>query len=131
MSRHILFSQVFIKSRTDSSGFCEKLGYQGDNDPVNLARCAREVMRKFFLEAEIGITGCNFAIADSGLINLNTNEGNADLTISIPKTQIVLMGMERIVPTMREAEVLDNLLARSAVGQNLTTYVTFAGQKCG
>ena len=44
-------------------------------------------MRKFFLEAEIGITGCNFAIADSGLINLNTNEGNADLTISIPKTQ--------------------------------------------
>lgn len=81
------------------------------------------------MEAEIGITGCNFAIADSGLINLNTNEGNADLTISIPKTQIVLMGMERIVPTMREAEVLDNLLARSAVGQNLTTYVTFAGQK--
>ena len=109
MSRHILFSQVFIKSRTDSSGFAKKLGYQGDNDPVNLARCAREVMRKFFLEAEIGITGCNFAIADSGLINLNTNEGNADLTISIPKTQIVLMGMERIVPTMREAEVLDNL----------------------
>ena len=86
-----------------------KIRYQGDNDPVNLARCAREVMRKFFLEAEIGITGCNFAIADSGLINLNTNEGNADLTISIPKTQIVLMGMERIVPTMREAEVLDNL----------------------
>jgi hypothetical protein len=47
--------------------FAKKLGYQGDNDPVNLARCAREVMRKFFLEAEIGITGCNFAIADSNL----------------------------------------------------------------
>lgn len=126
---HIVFPSIHKNREQIRQVFAKKLGYQGDNDPVNLARCAREVMRKFFLEAEIGITGCNFAIADSGLINLNTNEGNADLTISIPKTQIVLMGMERIVPTMREAEVLDNLLARSAVGQNLTTYVTFAGQK--
>ena len=115
---HIVFPSIHKNREQIRQVFAKKLGYQGDNDPVNLARCAREVMRKFFLEAEIGITGCNFAIADSGLINLNTNEGNADLTISIPKTQIVLMGMERIVPTMREAEVLDNLLARSAVGQN-------------
>lgn len=106
---HIVFPSIHKNREQIRQVFAKKLGYQGDNDPVNLARCAREVMRKFFLEAEIGITGCNFAIADSGLINLNTNEGNADLTISIPKTQIVLMGMERIVPTMREAEVLDNL----------------------
>lgn len=82
-----------------------------------------------FLKSEVGITGCNFAIANTGDINLSTNEGNADLTISIPKTQIVLMGMERIVPSIKEAEILDNMLARSAVGQKLTTYVTFAGQK--
>ena len=125
---HIVFPSIH-KNREQIRQVLRKIRVSRDNDPVNLARCAREVMRKFFLEAEIGITGCNFAIADSGLINLNTNEGNADLTFSIPKTQIVLMGMERIVPTMREAEVLDNLLARSAVGQNLTTYVTFAGQK--
>lgn len=126
---HIVFPSIHKNREQIRRVFAEKLGYQGDNNPENLARCAREVMRKFFLEAQIGITGCNFAVADSGLINLNTNEGNADLTISIPKTQIVLMGMERIVPSMQEAEVLDNLLARSAVGQNLTTYVTFAGQK--
>ncbi|RHH68132.1 MULTISPECIES: LutB/LldF family L-lactate oxidation iron-sulfur protein [Vagococcus] len=126
---HIVFPSIHKNREQIRAVFEKKLGYKGDNDPVNLARCAREVMRKFFLEAEVGITGCNFAIADSGMINLDTNEGNADLTISIPKTQIVLMGMERIVPTMKEAEVLDNLLARSAVGQSLTTYVTFAGQK--
>lgn len=126
---HIVFPSIHKNREQIRQVFEKKLGYQGNNEPVNLARCAREVMRKFFLEADIGITGCNFAIADSSMINLDTNEGNADLTISIPKTQIVLMGMERIVPTMKEAEVLDNLLARSAVGQSLTTYVTFAGQK--
>lgn len=126
---HIVFPSIHKNREQIREVFEQKLGYKGDNDPVNLAQCAREVMRKFFLEAEIGITGCNFAIADSGMINLDTNEGNADLTLSIPETQIVLMGMERIVPTMKEAEVLDNLLARSAVGQNLTTYVTFSGIK--
>lgn len=126
---HIVFPSIHKNRDQIRSVFAEKLGYEGDNDPVNLARCAREEMREFFLEADVGITGCNFAIADSGMINLDTNEGNADLTISIPKTQIVLMGMERIVPSMKEAEVLDNLLARSAVGQSLTTYVTFAGAK--
>ncbi|MGC3657808.1 LUD domain-containing protein, partial [Enterococcus faecalis] len=89
---HIVFPSIHKNREQIRLVFAKKLGYQGDNDPVNLARCAREVLRKFFLEAEIGITGCNFAIADSGLIYLNTNEGNADLTISIPKSQIVLMG---------------------------------------
>ena len=94
-----------------------------------MAKFARKVLREHFLSADIGITGCNFAIANNGMINLVTNEGNADLVIAIPKTQIVLMGMERIVPSMKEAEVLDSLLCRSAVGQKLTSYVTFAGKK--
>ena len=126
---HIVFPAIHKNRDQIREVFAEKLGYTGDNDPVNLARCARDTMRKLFLQSEIGITGCNFAIANTGQINLSTNEGNADLTISIPKTQIVLMGMERIVPSIKEAEVLDNMLARSAVGQKLTTYVTFAGQK--
>ena len=81
------------------------------------------------MKSEVGITGCNFAIANTGDINLPTNEGNADLTISIPKTHIVLMGTERTVSSIKEAEILDNMLALSAVGQKLATYVTFAGQK--
>jgi len=126
---HIVFPALHKNRDQVRDIFATKLGYTGDNEPVNLARFARDTMRKLFLKSEVGITGCNFAIANTGQINLNTNEGNADLTISIPKTQIVLMGMERIVPTIKEAEVLDNLLARSAVGQKLTTYCTFAGKK--
>ncbi|OKP76146.1 amino acid dehydrogenase [Paenibacillus sp. P3E] len=116
------------KDRTQISRvFTEKLGYTGDDNPENLARFARTVLRQKFLEADVGITGCNFAIANLGAINLVTNEGNGDLTAAIPKTHIAVMGMERIVPTLEEMEVLDNLLCRSAVGQKLTSYITVMG----
>ncbi len=109
--------------------FADKLSYQGDETPEHLARFARQVLREKFLEAEIGITGCNFAVANLGAINLVTNEGNGDLVAALPKTQIAVMGMERIVPTMEEMEVLDNLLCRSAVGQKLTSYITVMGPR--
>lgn len=107
--------------------FAENLGYEGDETPEHLARFARKVLREKFLEADVGITGCNFAIANLGAINLVTNEGNGDLTAAIPKTHIAVMGMERIVPSLEEMEVLDNLLCRSAVGQKLTSYITVMG----
>lgn len=125
---HIVFPTLH-KNRDQVREIFMKLGYEGDNDPMHLARFARKYLRDYFLKADLGITGCNFAVADNGMINLVTNEGNADLTMAIPKTQIVVMGMERIVPTMQDAEILDNLLCRSAVGQKLTSYVTFAGQQ--
>lgn len=109
--------------------FTEKLGYADDETPEKLARFARTVLRQKFLEADVGITGCNFAVANLGAINLVTNEGNGDLTAAIPKTHIAVMGMERIVPTLEEMEVLDNLLCRSAVGQKLTSYITVMGPK--
>ena len=111
---HIVFPAL-AKNRDQVKTIFDKLGYKGDNDPEHLARFAREYLRRYFLQADFGITGCNFAIADSGLINLVTNEGNADLTMAIPKTQVVVMGMERIVPSLKEAETLDNMLSRSAV----------------
>lgn len=107
--------------------FTEKLGYTGDETPEHLAHFARKVLRQKFLEADVGITGCNFAVANLGAINLVTNEGNGDLTAAIPTTHIAVMGMERIVPTLEEMEVLDNLLCRSAVGQKLTSYITVMG----
>src|SRR5690625_633280 len=74
--------------------------------------------------ADIGITGCNFAVAESGSFVLVTNEGNARMVTTLPKTQITIMGMERIVPTWKELDVMITLLTRSSVGQNLTSYVT-------
>ncbi|MEI2394237.1 LutB/LldF family L-lactate oxidation iron-sulfur protein [Paenibacillus phytohabitans] len=124
---HIVAPALHKDRRQIRRVFSEKLGYTGDETPENLAGFARTVLRQKFLEAEVGITGCNFAIANLGAINLVTNEGNGDLTAAIPKTHIAVMGMERIVPTMEEMEVLDNLLCRSAVGQKLTSYITVLG----
>jgi len=104
--------------------FKEKLYYKKTEKPEELALHARKMLRKEFLTADVGITGCNFAIAESGSISLVTNEGNARLVTTIPKTQITVMGMERIVPTFEEFDILVSLLTRSAVGQKLTSYVT-------
>lgn len=104
--------------------FQEKKGYRKTSKPEELALFAREQLRKEFLTADIGITGCNFAVAESGAISLVTNEGNARLATTLPKTQITVMGMERIVPTWEELDILVSMLCRSAVGQKLTSYIT-------
>lgn len=104
--------------------FKEKLGYDKTEKPEELALFAREKLREEFLAAEVGITGCNFAIAETGTITLVTNEGNARMVTTLPKTQITVMGMERIVPTWEEMEVLVSMLTRAAVGQKLTSYIT-------
>ena len=104
--------------------FKEKIGYQGSEDPEELTRYVRDYIRHDFLQADIGITGCNFAVAESGTVTLVTNEGNARLATSLPKTHIAVMGMERIVPTFEELDIVISLLCRSAVGIPLTGYVT-------
>ncbi|MED3687659.1 LutB/LldF family L-lactate oxidation iron-sulfur protein [Peribacillus butanolivorans] len=104
--------------------FKEKLAYTKTENPEELTAHVRGILRKDFLSADVGITGCNFAIAETGSIGLVTNEGNADLVTALPKTQITVMGMERLVPTFDEFEVLVSLLTRSAVGQRLTSYIT-------
>lgn len=104
--------------------FKDKIGYQGSEDPEELTRYVRDYIRHDFLQADIGITGCNFAVAESGTVTLVTNEGNARLATSLPKTHIAVMGMERIVPTFEELDIVISLLCRSAVGIPLTGYVT-------
>lgn len=104
--------------------FKKKLQYTKTEQPEELAWHAREMLREEYLTADVGITGCNFAVAETGSISLVTNEGNADLVTALPKTQITVMGMERIVPTFEEMEILVGMLTRSAVGQKLTSYIT-------
>lgn len=102
----------------------KKKGYRESENPAELTAFTRKLLREEFLRADIGITGCNFAVAETGTVTLVTNEGNANLCTSLPKTQISVMGMERIVPTWEELDVMVSLLSRSAVGQKLATYVT-------
>lgn len=105
--------------------FAAKKGYTGDNVPENITRYVRGLIRKEFLEADVGITGCNFAVAETGTVTLVTNEGNGRFVTTAPKTQIVFMGMERIVPTFTELDIIFSMLVRSAVGARLTSYVSF------
>jgi len=108
----------------------ERKGYQGDNNPENMTRFVRQLIRKDFLEAEVAVTGCNFGIADSGTCTLVTNEGNGRFVTTVPKTQIVFLGMERLVPSLTDLDVMLTLLARSAVGAKLTSYTTlFTGPR--
>jgi len=93
-------------------------------DTTILAGFVRRKLREKFLEADIGMTGCNFAIAETGSMVLFENEGNARMVTTVPKTQITLMGMERIIPSFEDLEVMATLLPRSATGQKLTVYMS-------
>lgn len=121
---HIVAPALHLNKEQIQKVFTEKTGYTGSSDPGELALHARNKLREEFLSADVGITGCNFGVAESGSFTLVTNEGNARMVTTLPKTQITVMGMERLVPTHEELEVLVSMLTRSAVGQRLTSYVT-------
>lgn len=121
---HIVVPALHKNRQQIRDVFKEKQGYQNSDQPEEIALHVREKLRQEYLTADVGITGCNFAIAETGSVTLVTNEGNADLVMALPKTQITVMGMERLVPTFEEMEVLVSLLTRSAVGQKLTSYIT-------
>ena len=86
---------------------------------------ARAVLREKFLSADIGISGANFLIADSGAVVLVENEGNARLTTSAPKIHIAVAGIEKMIPRAQDLGVFLKLLGRSATGQPLTVYTSF------
>jgi L-lactate dehydrogenase complex protein LldF len=89
-----------------------------------LAQAARRQLREVFETADVGITGANFGVCETGTICLVTNEGNGRLVSSLPRVHVAILGMERLVPTLAELAVLLKLLARSGTGQRLTTYTT-------
>jgi L-lactate dehydrogenase complex protein LldF len=113
------------KNRADIGRlFSEKLGIPYSEDPELLTRVARETLRADFLAADVGITGVNFAIADSGSIVIVENEGNARLCSALPRIHIAVMGMEKLLPDMDSLPLFLNLLGRSATGQRLTCYTS-------
>ena len=93
-------------------------------DPEALTAAARVLLRQKFLQADMGITGANFAVADTGTVVLVTNEGNGRMVTSLPKIHVALMGIEKVVPSMTDLAVFLSILARSATGQKLSSYTT-------
>lgn len=122
---HIVLPAIHLKRQEVADTFHEKLGTEkGNDDPTYLTRAARSALREDFLSAEAGLTGVNFAIANTGGIVVCTNEGNADMGVSLPKLHIASMGMEKIIPRLIDLSVFTRLLARSAIGQPITSYTS-------
>ena len=102
--------------------FAEKLGTPSDLTPQELTLVARKTLREKYTEAEIGITGANFILADIGGIAITENEGNARLSSAFPKTHIVVVGIEKVVPTMADLALFWPLLSAHGTGQKVTVY---------
>ena len=120
---HVLKSEVesLFKEKHDALDKTRQFPHAAD-----LVAEARKILRSQFNQADIGITGANFLIAQTGQSVVVTNEGNADLTQHAPKTHIVLVGIEKIIPDLNALAVMLRLLARSASGQVMTSYVTLS-----
>jgi L-lactate dehydrogenase complex protein LldF len=95
-------------------------------EPSTMLSEARNVLRERFLAADVGITGANFLVAETGTSIIVTNEGNGDLTQTLPKVHIVLATIEKLVPTLEDVSQLLRVLARSATGQEMSVYTTFS-----
>jgi L-lactate dehydrogenase complex protein LldF len=120
---HIVMPAIHFKKEDIGDLFHEHLGTDaGASDPNYLAEAARQHLRNKFLQADAGLTGVNFAIAETGGFVVCTNEGNADLGVSLPKLHIASMGIEKLIPRAKDLGVFLRLLARSATGQPITAY---------
>jgi L-lactate dehydrogenase complex protein LldF len=121
---HIIIPAIHRNRKQVAELFSKVAGEELPADTAVLAGFARSKLREKFLQADIGITGCNFAIAEAGSMVLFSNEGNARMVSTLPKTQITMMGMERIIPSWEDLEVMATLLPRAATGQDLTVYMS-------
>jgi len=122
---HIVLPAIHLKKSDVSDTFHKYLGTEkGNDDPTYLTRAARASLREDFLTAQAGLTGVNFAISETGGVVVCTNEGNADMGASVPKLHIASMGIEKMIPRLKDLSVFTRLLARSATGQAITSYTS-------
>ena len=113
------------KSKEDVAKlFAEKLGTDPNLTPEELTLVARNILRKKYVEAEVGVTGANFIISDIGGVAITENEGNARLSCSFPDTHIVIVGIEKVIPSMSDLALFWPLLSTFGTGQQLTVYNT-------
>ena len=123
---HMIAPAIHMTVRQVTDLFSKHLGTEVPPDPPQITAIARESLRHDFLTADVGITGANFAIAESGAIVIVTNEGNGRLVTSLPPVTIAVFGSEKIIPSMTDALTLLRALVLSAAGKKITSYVTIS-----
>jgi L-lactate dehydrogenase complex protein LldF len=122
---HIVAPALHMTRYDVADVFTKRLGVDKEVVPENQTKIARAVLREKFLQADIGVTGANFLVADSGAVVVVENEGNARLSSSTPKIHITVAGIEKLIPRAQDLAVFLDLLGRSATGQPLTVYTSF------
>jgi L-lactate dehydrogenase complex protein LldF len=121
---HLITPAVHLRREQVGQLFHEKLGVPYTDDIPTMTNTARRMLREVFLTADVGISGVNFGVAESGTLAILTNEGNGRMVTTLPKVHIALMGIERLVPTFDDLALMLQLLPRSATGQKLTVYTS-------
>ena len=124
---HLVFPAMHLTRQQISDLFHDKLGSEPTNNPEDLTMIARRVMRRKYCEAGMGISGANFAIAETGMISITENEGNARLTTSLPKIHVALVGIEKVLPKLSDLALFLPMLATAGAGQSITCYNTLYG----
>jgi iron-sulfur cluster protein len=122
---HMVMPAIHMFKEEVAELFSKVTGSQEPAEIAHLVQVAREQLRQGYLDAEMGITGANIAVAETGGIALITNEGNARLVTTLPKIHVALLGVEKIVPTLEDAATIIRTLPKNATGQLLTSYVTW------
>ncbi len=122
---HIIAPAIHKSKAAIASLLAERLGVPVYQEAEQLTHVAREALRERFLSAEMGISGVNFAIAETGTIVVVENEGNARLATTLPRVHVAVMGIEKVLPRLADLAVFLTLLPRSATGQRMSSYVSW------
>ena len=121
---HIVFPSMHLQRGEIRELFQRELGDAPSDTPEDLTMVARRVMRQKYLQADVGFTGANFAVAETGMISITENEGNSRLTSALPKTMVTLLGIEKVLPRFADLALFLPMLATAGAGQPMTGYNT-------
>jgi L-lactate dehydrogenase complex protein LldF len=124
---HLVFPAMHLTRQEISELFQEKLHSAPSDNPEDLTMIARRELRLRYLRADIGISGVNFGVAETGMISITENEGNARLTTALPKVHVALMGIEKVVPKLSDLALLLPMLATAGTGQQISCYNSLIG----
>ena len=124
---HFVFPCMHLRRDEISALFEKELGTAKTDSPEELTMIARRFLRRHYLDADMGISGANFVIAETGMISITENEGNARLTTAMPRIHVALVGIEKVLPRLADLALFLPMLATAGTGQNLTCYNSMYG----
>ncbi len=122
---HMVMPAIHLSRYQVADLFSDVTGETQDSEIEKLVKVARRELREKYIEADMGITGANYAVADTGTLGIITNEGNARLVTTLPKVSVSLVGLDKLLPSISDALSINRILPRNATGQGITSYVTW------